>query len=457
MTQSLDVQVREPARQADSRAGPDSIRNRAQDSAKAGAGTRAVDGKTGAEPARNGNSFLAMIEKMIAGAREGADRPGMDGKSAEAERGAGGARSPGEKNARTDSANAAQSASAKKKGAISRGLTDAGELVRADPKKGTPNGKETAQTDQVSLNRMVASRSAGAPPATQGEAGESLSGTEIRTGKKGEIKILSSGGFEAPPGAFTGTVPDVARQNDKNARLANDDALEGKAEDKAVKSGARKDRNAVIGVVDERSLAPSASAKSEPGMETSVQDNGDGSADMSISFRESGSGGDRGPLYSLRGEASGAPQNFREMLSQEIRSNAAEFVRAGQIVLRDQNSGSIRLTLHPESLGNVRINLELNDRKISGKIIVSSKEAYEAFRDGMDGISKAFTESGFDTAGFDLSWSGEGEGANGDASGAASSPFYASSVPDVMSGPFSADSDTGDWFPRGSGAVNVYA
>jgi flagellar hook-length control protein FliK len=159
-------------------------------------------------------------------------------------------------------------------------------------------------------------------------------------------------------------------------------------------------------------------------------------------------------------------QSFASMLSQELRGNAADLVKTGSIVLRNNNEGLIRLTLHPESLGNVKISLELSDdKRISGKIVVSSREAYEAFNENLDGLSKAFVDGGFESAGFDLSWSGQDSSGNGrnDPSGAVSSPFYASSIPEVMSAAeVMSASDVADrrisgYRSDGNPALNVFA
>ena len=99
------------------------------------------------------------------------------------------------------------------------------------------------------------------------------------------------------------------------------------------------------------------------------------------------------------------------------------------------------------------------DKKISGKIEVSSKEAYDAFNENLNGLSDAFVEGGFESAGFDLSWSGQGSesGAGKETSTKIISPFYASSVPDVMSATESSDSVTGGYRYAGSPAINVFA
>ena len=133
--------------------------------------------------------------------------------------------------------------------------------------------------------------------------------------------------------------------------------------------------------------------------------------------------------------AQGVAQNaagasFAERLASELRNNAADIVRAGQIVLRNGGEGTIRLALHPETLGAVRIHLEMSgEKRVSGKITVSSREAWDAFSESMDSLVAAFSDEGFDAAGFDLSWAGRGSSGE---DGRVSAPFYASSVPDVM-------------------------
>jgi len=105
--------------------------------------------------------------------------------------------------------------------------------------------------------------------------------------------------------------------------------------------------------------------------------------------------------------AAATGSDFQQMLSNTVQHNASEFVKAGNIVLKDNNQGTINLIMKPESLGNVKISLSLSDKTISGQIIVSSKEAYDAFRENIDAIRQAFTESGFDTGSFDLSFSNQ--------------------------------------------------
>lgn len=111
-------------------------------------------------------------------------------------------------------------------------------------------------------------------------------------------------------------------------------------------------------------------------------------------------------ITSSSNQAAGANSSvFQSMLSNAVQENASDIVKAGNIVLKDNNQGSINLILKPEALGNVKISLNLNDKVISGQINVQTREALEAFKESIDALKQAFTESGFETGSFDLNFS----------------------------------------------------
>lgn len=445
MTQTLDVQVREPVRPADNRALQESSRLRGAVSALSEGVSAGKDGKTGAETARNGHSFLAIIEKMIAGAKEGAGQP--LGNPAIAERGAAGAQSPGDPPKKNEGRNAAKPAALSK-----LKLSDQRQVGATQPLSEMKPGQETRREASLSPAESLLSIKGGKETAAEVAKGETDTAPVKDKGSRSPIHR------DAPEVQFYAeSLSSLQRTGSADKERSQGPSAQETSTVKEAKNH-RRERSAVIGVVDERSAQAISLSQEDSGLKTTLREGGEGSAEMTITLRDDSPARGEGSMYRLSDDAPGKAQDFQRMLSQEIRSNAQEFVRAGQIVLRDGNSGSIRLNLHPETLGAVRINLDLNDKKVSGRIVVSSKEAYEAFREGLDGLSQAFMDSGFDAAGFDLSWSGDGSGGSGFGnSGEASSPFYASSVPDVMSAPVSADNLTGSWIQRGSGAVNVYA
>ena len=95
-------------------------------------------------------------------------------------------------------------------------------------------------------------------------------------------------------------------------------------------------------------------------------------------------------------------KSMSESLATRLRDGATDIVRSAQIVLRDGDSGLIRLRLEPESLGGVKIELKMTEKQISGKIVVESDIAGEAFRSSLDALKDAFAESGFETTSLEV-------------------------------------------------------
>ncbi|MEL5721712.1 MAG: flagellar hook-length control protein FliK [Treponemataceae bacterium] len=117
---------------------------------------------------------------------------------------------------------------------------------------------------------------------------------------------------------------------------------------------------------------------------------------------------------SLAGEKAsgktGETMSFSQVLAEQLYQANEDLVQAGKIILRNNNEGTIRLNLYPENLGKVKIFLEMHTgKKLSGKITVDTKETLSAFQENLSDLVASFEESGFEMAGFELSWSGAGE------------------------------------------------
>ncbi len=133
------------------------------------------------------------------------------------------------------------------------------------------------------------------------------------------------------------------------------------------------------------------SGKQNP--ETSLQSAALDSRDTRAEFGRSteGSGGKQATLETKT-------LSFADQLASRIReSGGSDIVKAAHIVLRDGDSGMIRLRLDPESLGGVKIELKIADKKLSGVIVVESDMAGQAFKDSLQSLRDAFSASGFET------------------------------------------------------------
>ena len=418
--QSLDVQVQK------SSGGPDAAGIKGQP----GVDFATKNGKKGAETARNGTSFLAIIEKMIAGSMEGMDERIQAASIRNTGRGAGNPLVPGEGDTLIKpGSDGIKTAGSKKK--IPKGLVadSISAVSLEDPTAEAliqPDGVEALVVDAVQQKFDTLELE--------------LDDSEKSSDFSDEIVSSIAGQSIALAEKKDAAIPAVAIRKDE---VEKDEPGDEKDEPK-IRKADRHSRDLKISVRDERIQQEQIRERTEvPLAEKTLKDNGDGTADMSISFRSDNTAVPTGETTtSLYTDRAADGESFSAMLAKEVREGAQDFVKAGKIILRNNNTGTIRLTLHPETLGNVRISLELSSgKKISGKIVVSSKEAYDAFKDNLDGFSDAFVAGGFESAGFDLSWSGPDTSgfATHEGKNALSAPFYSESIPDVMSQEETAD------------------
>ena len=161
------------------------------------------------------------------------------------------------------------------------------------------------------------------------------------------------------------------------------------------------DKDGKITVEDQRTKdVASAEESKKPVIKTSeIRLTNDNTAVMSVELNPNA----EADVLSLNTQTAAANgSNFQAMLSNQINNVAPEFVKAGNLVLKDNNQGTINLILHPDDLVNVKIHLSLDGKTLSGHITVATKEALQVFKDNAETLREAFIKNGFDAASVDV-------------------------------------------------------
>jgi len=97
-------------------------------------------------------------------------------------------------------------------------------------------------------------------------------------------------------------------------------------------------------------------------------------------------------------------RTFEDALAEELRGDlSTDIVRDAAVIVRNGGEGTIRLSLRPASLGDVKIRLEMTENKITGHIILKSSEALRAFERELPVLEKAFKDSGFSETNLQMS------------------------------------------------------
>lgn len=100
-----------------------------------------------------------------------------------------------------------------------------------------------------------------------------------------------------------------------------------------------------------------------------------------------------GPQGETAARATDLPATFsttvREMINPKI-------VKHSSIILKDGERGEIRLNLKPERLGSIRVRVQLEDHRVSGRIIVDNAVVKEALEQNLNELRTAFRAGGFE-------------------------------------------------------------
>ncbi len=106
--------------------------------------------------------------------------------------------------------------------------------------------------------------------------------------------------------------------------------------------------------------------------------------------------------------------NKEVVLARELKDSGNEqIVKKASFILKDSNQGEIKLILKPESLGRVKIHLNMSENHLVGKIIVENSRVGQLFENNLSDLSRSFEEAGISSSSIEVSV-GDGNKENGD-------------------------------------------
>jgi flagellar hook-length control protein FliK len=325
-------------------------------------------------------------------------------------------------------------------------------------------------SDEGQARRLREKRQAGgAEERTEQEAGLKKASEEKRRARPAREASAEEAAAIRAAQAASRAAATAFRPAEPKAKNSSDEA------DTAVEAGRKRDRASEpkLTVLDLRRSAQSrrdASAKADPEAKvdgaskeaiTETRSGGQGRElvrDLSLGAGQGGEARSAGKAD--QGPAAARGQDFQSLLAQRMQDAwNGEIVQSARIVLRDGDAGTIRLRLRPESLGNVKIELNLSDNNISGRILVESDEAKSAFERNMNQLSDAFRQGGFDSARLEVAVGGQaggGASGNGTTAGDSPGPFYSERLRSAMGSSADPASAVSAYARRG-GAVDILA
>jgi len=291
------------------------------------------------------------------------------------------------------------------------------------------------------------------------ETGDGVRGAPGLQSKKnvagtGELSLVSG---RALKNSFANTADEknpfalgmkIPTRTNGNTGSAEENPLSERLSSERVQQSSREKKSKTIEVLDMRrgkaSLTSDTTAEqpSELGMGEKKQNSTNSTGDRPIGMATQMGTADRldgGKDLGKNGHGS----SFQSVLSQEVQQQlVSEMVHQASFIMKDGGEALIRLALKPESLGTVKIRLEMTENHITGRILVDTPEALRAFEQEMAQLEQAFREGGFAQAHLELGLSnGGGNGSPGGNPLAGEGPFYSERL---VAGQYASHQDAGN-------------
>jgi len=191
-----------------------------------------------------------------------------------------------------------------------------------------------------------------------------------------------------------GNISNVSIQSKKEEKLPS---TAGTADGTDTKKAGRKRNSFSVEVHDLRTqTGAEAGMVAERGLKGTEEMRNNPEKEITVDLRPAGG---RSEKPAEVGQKAPDGENFEQILARELRGDlSADIVKQAAIVLRDGGEGTIKLALKPETLGKVKIHLEMAENRVSGLIFVDNEEALRAFEQEIHTLEQFFRDSGFEAS-----------------------------------------------------------
>jgi hypothetical protein len=278
-----------------------------------------------------------------------------------------------------------------------------GPAKKTKPPKGEAAGRETLLAVQVSGQNQIQNPAAAAADAVpEGFSPDPVSRDPLSQGPASQDPALQSPGKKPAPRGFSDHPVSLGNQEipaapvrEEGRRASGPEGKEseaGEGREGARKSGRRRDRLRLelrdLRHGDSVDPAPRDGAAAPSGAEREIV------VDLRSSRERPGN-------FSGHAERAAGEERFDQILSRELNGGLqADIIKQAAIVLRDGGEGTIKLSLQPQTLGKVKIHLEMAENKVSGHIFVETEEALRVFEREIRSLEQGFRDSGFGEVSF---------------------------------------------------------
>ena len=291
--------------------------------------------------------------------------------------------------------------------------------VKPEPKeKKAPTDAETSlialANQPVVAQPTVLAAGASAKAAAKDDAAAALAATEEKTKAKvparspNEKTLDKAANTELPK--FEALLRSETKRAEKDAEKSKITVVDRRTDkDKAKKAEAELVATPQVPVTAEQSLTAIKANEGKPVAEV-----------QAVFQSVSGS-----PREQFETPAKNTPVSAKDAVAFQqylVEKGYGQLVEQARIILKNDNQGEIRMTLYPETLGKIKVALNLSDSHLAGQIFVENQTVKEILQDNMGQLLQSFREGGFGDMNIQVS---VGDGSGQKSAGENASGFHA--------------------------------